>query len=1023
MRHFLSILFILISQLVEISAQQKATWFENINIEKGLSVPNVSALFRDSRGFLWIGTKGGGLNRFDGGEMKIYRHYDNDSLSLCNDRIASILEDKMGFLWIGTEGGISRINPSNGKCRNYTSLNKKLRESFKNYLFKDNYENIWCSNNSGIEQYDSCADRFTTLKYSNFFRSSDLSAFDANGILWTGGCNGLHSFSSVINSWLHYLPYPNAPADQYRNMNFLRVKIDRYNNIWCNTWGGGLLRFHPETKCFEKFLWVENSEFPDFKNIPFDIAETFDGEGRRIFWITTENGIFKFPLEPKDFPSLEKPHDYFDSKSGVGLVTITGLNVMLTDYDENLWIGTGSQGIFRYNSRQEKFNIVKNIKDGIIEHLAFSKNGDILVCGYGDPLVIMDKEFKKKKLFHQFKKKMDASGGKTSWDVVKDEEHEIIYVATFDGLISINNNLNNKHWYPFNPKDSNGLMGKKITNIFPLGNNKLLLGFWKGPLQVFNTLNGKNIHIINKKACIYHKILKLSDGKIWICCENRLLTFDSREEQVNEVTPKTDWKYEDVLQDSKNRTWFATDNGLCLYDILSNHILKRYTIEDGLPSNFISQLCFDKLGRLWLLTDLGVCYFDPETYQCHVLDKADGLALGNLPYKMEQMQDGRICLVFGNSLQIFKPELIKIPVPSKVYITGLKINEKDTLPNVPFEKITEMSLIPGENALTFSYTAIDLQSFGKTNFLYKLEGLQNEWVHAGKNRIASFVNLPAGDYIFHVRPEDAGNDSAYDASLHIKVTDFFWQRTWFKYLLIILVVSLVLRFLIFYYRNKIRIQKSDAKRKEAIYTTRTQIAQDIHDDLGTDLSKISMGASVASMMPDLEKEVLQQKLHSISLEAQEVAQHLRDVVFITNPQFDPFTEVQAYFKEKSSSFLESVGLKAHFDFVQPKINPNVLPEIKRQLFLLLRECLNNIAKHANAKEVNLKFIIIDEIQADNTNYLLEISDNGTGFDPEKTHHFGNGLKSIAKRAEKIDAKLEIISSLGNGTTFRVVGLL
>jgi len=173
----------------------------------------------------------------------------------------------------------------------------------------------------------------------------------------------------------------------------------------------------------------------------------------------------------------------------------------------------------------------------------------------------------------------------------------------------------------------------------------------------------------------------------------------------------------------------------------------------------------------------------------------------------------------------------------------------------------------------------------------------------------------------------------------------------------------------------------------------------------------------------MEKDALREKLRSIGAEAQEVAQHLRDVVFIINPRFDVFSEVQAYYREKAHEFLDDLGLDAQFYFPKPEHNPSEPPEVKRQLFLLLRECLNNIAKHAQATEVHLTFqsrVFGTESLA---TYFLEVRDNGQGFDLENTRHFSNGLKSMTERAEKIGANLEIKSAPGQGTAIRVEGSL
>lgn len=667
--------------------------------------------------------------------------------------------------------------------------------------------------------------------------------------------------------------------------------------------------------------------------------------------------------------------------------------------------------------------------------MTFAKNGDILVCGDNDPLVMLDAQIGKKKIFHRFSSNMHPSESRISWDAAKDEESRIVYAATFDGLVAYDEKTDKTRWYAHAPADSNGLHWRKVTNVYPLGHDRLLLGFWRHWLQIFDARTGQSVKIFKvagSNGLIIRQIKKTADGEIWICADRHLFTFDSEKEQITEITPNKAWTYWDVFSDARGHTWLATNEGLCLFDADSNRVLTKYGVEEGLPTKDITRICGDKLGRLWLLTEFGVCYFDPETKRSHILDQMDGLVFGKVAGQMSQAPDGRIWLTYGDNIQIFQPERVKTPHPSRVYITGLKVNEKDTLPDVLFERITEMRLRPGENALTFAYTAIDLESFGRTNFLYRLEGLQTEWVKAGKNRVATFINLPVGAYVFRVRPEDAGEDASGDATLRVIVTDHFWQRAWFKNMLWLLVLGSFAGTVFYFYRSQLHLAQAGLKRREAVESTRSQIALDIHDDLGADLSKISMGASVAAMIPGLDADALREKLRSIGAEAQEVAQHLRDVVFITNPRFDAFSEVQGYYREKSRTFLESVGLEPHFDFPKPKRNPAVPQELKRQLFLLLRECLNNIARHARATAVFIVFRLeeeeacaerptLPEQPIAGTRYTLEIRDNGQGFDLEHTGDFCSGLKGMAQRAEKIGANLEINPVLGQGTTIRLTG--
>ncbi len=554
-------LLLLLSLPCLLKAQQRATWFENFGMEIGLSHPNVVALCRDSRGFLWIGTGGGGLNRYDGCEMKVYRHRDNDSLSLCHDLVRSILEDSAGYLWVGTDGGISRFNPANGRCQNFTAQDSTLFANYLNYLFKDTQGHIWTGNSGGIERFDSIKQRFIHLQGSDSAQVSGHSAFDASGRLWGGGWNGIKLLDTATSKFKPYLAYPDAPPEQYNSLNGNSVKIDRCNNIWATTWGGGLLRFHPDSEVFEKFIWMPKPEFPDQRNVPTDIAETFDFKGKRIFWIATVEGIFKFPLAPQDFPSLKKPHEYFDRQSESGLEH-GHPSVLLSDQEGNLWGGSAGQGIFRYNFRQENFRAIRKIKEGAIAQLTFAKNGDILVCGSTDPLVILDAKFRRKKIFHRFSSNMHPSESRICWDVAKDEASGIVYTATFDGLVAYSEKTGKTRWYKYDPVDSTGLLSRKVTNILPLGNGRLLLGFWRRPLQLFDAASGKSVKVLIVKE-IVRQIKKTADGKIWICTERQLLSFDPEKEKTSDITPINvkDGAYWDIFLDARGRTWLATTEG------------------------------------------------------------------------------------------------------------------------------------------------------------------------------------------------------------------------------------------------------------------------------------------------------------------------------------------------------------------------------------------------------------------------------------------------------------------------------
>ncbi|MBK8922616.1 MAG: hypothetical protein IPM81_14105 [Saprospirales bacterium] len=998
-------------------AQQEAVYFENIGLKEGLSSLNASALYRDNRGFLWIGTADAGLNRFDGTGMEVFRHSDRDSTSLCSDAIFSILGDEQGFIWVGANGGISRLNPATGRCRNFTQQNGRLAVNAENRLFQDGAGAIWTRNAGSLERYDPATQRFVQHPASKLLSFAGRAAFDAHGNVWIGS-HGLKSLDPVSGALKRFLPYPYPDVAHHLletiEADVVGAVVDRHDNIWVLSWSGGLCRFDPKTETFEKFLW--NARRSNATNIPFDIAETYSANGQRIFWIAAEHGLLRMPLEAGAFPALAQRYDLIAADSGAGLLPEGQVIRLLADQEGNLWAGSTGAGVFRRHIRQENFLHLKNALEAPIEKITFALNGDALVSGLGDPISVWDSRLIRKKQTPRFPASTEPDLGRLSWGAARDEASGIMYIATFDGLVAWDENQNRMRRYPFNLAEPGGLLHRRITQVFPLGNGHLLLAFWMHYLQLFDANTGKTIKLLGKQGSITRQITKDAAGNIWVCGEGFLARFEPAKALLTDVL-RDETIYLAIFFDAKNRCWLGTNKGLLQFDLTNRRILARYGFEEGLPGNEVSGIRKDSLGRLWLMTNKGVCFFDPDARRPYTLGKADGLVLPHAGAKMGQAPDGRIWLAEGRDIQIFQPELIRTPAPSRVYITGLKINQRDTFPEAPFGQLTEMRLRPGENDLAFLYTAIDLESFGRTRFLYRLDGLQNEWVRAGKNRMAVFVNLPAGAYTFRVRPEDAGDNAAFDATLRIVVTDFVWQRRWFQALALFLLGGLIA---FAYYRwnnQRLRLRLAKLEHVRAMEALRLDIAQDIHDEVGADLTKISLSAQFTAMLPHLSGAELRDKLRAISVDAREVAVHLGDIVFAINPHYDHFAEVQAYFREKGRAFLEEARLEAYFDLPPAAQNPLVPPEVKRQLYLLFRESLNNAVKHAQAKSVRIAL----RLEAGGQRFLLEICDDGAGFDLQNTRIFGNGLAAMRARAEKIGARLTVDTAPGQGTRIRVEG--
>ncbi len=242
----------------------------------------------------------------------------------------------------------------------------------------------------------------------------------------------------------------------------------------------------------------------------------------------------------------------------------------------------------------------------------------------------------------------------------------------------------------------------------------------------------------------------------------------------------------------------------------------------------------------------------------------------------------------------------------------------------------------------------------------------------------------------------------------------FWQSPLYYSLL----ATLVLGVAAYYLRTRYRTRIAALEREQETERLRTSIAQDIHDEVGATLTKISLTAQVAARLPHLDEAEMKERLEKLGADARNAAGQLREIVFAINPDFDRFGDMQAYFRENAREFWSETAVEPHFDFEKNGANPLVSPNVKRQLLLIFKEAQNNTAKHGCGSEVHLTFRLTSPDR-----YLLEVRDNGQGFSMDETRQFSSGLSGMRRRAESIGAVFSMQSLPGKGTMVRVEGIL
>jgi signal transduction histidine kinase len=260
--------------------------------------------------------------------------------------------------------------------------------------------------------------------------------------------------------------------------------------------------------------------------------------------------------------------------------------------------------------------------------------------------------------------------------------------------------------------------------------------------------------------------------------------------------------------------------------------------------------------------------------------------------------------------------------------------------------------------------------------------------------VTYFSHLPPGRYTFEVTAcNNHGIWNENGTRLSFQVLPLFWQTVWFKLLVGIAVVTVA--FLLY----RVRVM-----RLRAIERLRQQIARDLHDEVGANLGSISLLTEVMEQTPQ------PGDLAQIRSTADQTVDTLRDLVWIINPSHEHFTDLVARLKQIAAIML--AGVSCEFEEEEQPVNLKLSLELRRNVPPLFKEVLNNIRKHSRASHVAIVLFCRDG------NFVLEVKDNGVGFDSSKTTS-GHGLKNFQNRAVEMAAELSVVSKPDAGTTVKL----
>lgn len=721
--------------------------FVSYSLEEGLSSTQVTAIIQDRSGYLWIGTHIG-LNRFDGYTFKT--NFPNEAL--LRNHINALLEDQQGRIWIGGPSGVGFLMDDRYvSIAPPTGIEKLAVRTF----VEDSKGQIWMgTDQAGVLVYNgSELIQYTT---ENGLADNTVRALiiDENDQVVAGTTNGLSLLEGD-----HFVP---ISGEGVNPTSVTQIISDRDGGFWISTFSQGL--FHFLDGRFENFTLEDNGLISNWIR-----SITLDSQNR--IWCATKQGVTLFDGQKSK---------NFDARNGLSITTV---NVVIQDQENNLWFGSDGGGILRFNNPAiANFTQDDGLSGNIIMSVLQDANGGYWFSSYRNGLThIVDDEITRYD-------NLSGLNNNSMWGSFRDGKGHL-WFGTSDGVTR----FDGTNFVTYSLRE--GLPSQRVYAIAEDEQGQIWLGTKNG---VAILKDGKFTNIAEGGGSSFDRVRHLHKdqrGNMWLATSNGVFSYDGRsfrhfttDDGLSNVSVMS------IAEDWSGNLWFGTDDGLTLYD---QRTMIGVKVGEEPSQNLTNFLVFDDNNQLWVGTQQGIFRFDVENYykdgsiNCRFFGLLEGL-LGLETNQNAAYKDSDGILWFGTNKGVtnYDPSEDEVPVNPdfpKIYITDIRpLTTKidwtaqsdgiDSLTGLPIN----LKFNSNQRYLNIDFLGISLTDPEKVQYQYRLIGASEEWVSLGTKRDEAFPILPYGDYTFEVRAFDKNQRvSPETASFSFTILPPFYLSGWF----------------------------------------------------------------------------------------------------------------------------------------------------------------------------------------------------------------------------------------------------
>lgn len=993
--------FALVLFLPFISPAQRLP-IKTYTVGDGLAHNNINRLVQDAKGFLWIATSEG-LSRFDGYGFTNYGTNDGLNHIFVND----IAVDREGNLWTATNGGgVSRLLDEPNE--NETSAARKKFVSFAiadggepnganlvNRILFDAENRLWCLTDSGLYRAKQIAvaerdfERVIAAPTKPALLTAHAAFADSRGRFWFSiNAQAVEFAGGKRFDYEPYLEVNKSAAETPADLNLDAFAEDENGYIFASDPQSVYEFIEPETEG-GRGSWRKLS----FERQPSQYLRTIAPATNGGLWIGTLSGLMHYG---------DGRETLYTTANGLSVNDVTAV---FPDREGNVWIGTRGGGVNKLTSETiVSYTVAEGLPFSDVYRFIADRDGTLYAQTGCEPQKIVRIGADKVSVIHNSELK---KGRCYNMHLLQDSQRRWWFSTSYGLWVSADAPaLDFKNGRLLTAAD-NGLPESAAAEMYQDADGKVwLVNIDSGNIVMADAkLPGTPHFEIVAQNVPAQRILSDAGGTIWLAGRDNLWRIRNGQtieiksiENLPRIEPRC------LFEDSRGRVWIGTRyNGAIVTDEpeAENPRFVNYTPADGLTSGAVWTISEDDQGKIYLGTGRGVDQLDTTTNKIRHFTNDEGV-IGSVINHLLKDKQGNIWVATDLGISRINPNTVRIETkPPPILIDRVLIaGEELPLAETGVSALTAPDFSANQNNISIHFVGLSFQKENALRYEYKLEGADDDWSAASRQREVAFANLGAGNYRFLVRAINSEDTrSEQPAVFAFQILRPVWQRWWFV-LAAILIFGGMIRFI---YRRRV-------SRLLEMERVRTRIATDLHDDIGANLTKIAILSEVAKQQSGQNssgngKDNL---LGSVAEISRESISAMGDIVWAINPKKDSLIGLTRRMRQHAEEILQQRDISLEFDAPVVEADIKLDADIRRNVYLIFKEAVNNIIRHSNAAAVRIDFALVDK------ELILQISDDGKGFDKAREYD-GNGLLNIKKRAEDCGGQLEIDSTANAGT--------